>query len=34
MFASFVHIDLSFELVSCIDMKHEFYTTLVFYDLA
>lgn len=34
MFASFVHTDLSFELVSCIVMKLEFYTTLLFYDLA
>jgi hypothetical protein len=34
MFASFVHTILFFELVSYIDMKLEFYTILVFYDLA
>jgi hypothetical protein len=34
MFVYFVHTVLFFELVSCIDMKLEFYITLVFYDLA
>jgi hypothetical protein len=34
MFASFVHTILFFELVSYIDIKFEFYTILVFYDLA
>jgi hypothetical protein len=34
IFASFVHIVFFFELVSCIDMKLEFYATLVFYGLS
>jgi hypothetical protein len=33
MFDSFVHTILFFELVSYIDMKLEFYTIMVFYDL-
>lgn len=34
IFASFVHIVFFFQLVSCIDMKLEFYATLVFYGLS
>jgi hypothetical protein len=34
MFASFVHIFFFFKLVSCIDMKLEFYGTLTFYGFA